>query len=144
LQKKTGTNYRMFALETIGYFPSELKQQEVEPWLYQKISPSDKEFIAFVSNLSSRDLLDDMEQLFTQSTNFPLKSFVLPGVLPGVKASDHWSFWKQGYQAVMVTDRAWARYLFCHTTEDTAEKLDYIKMAELIKEFSRRLSGARK
>jgi Zn-dependent M28 family amino/carboxypeptidase len=123
----------MFSLETIGYFPLKAKQREVEPWLYQLISPSDKGFIAFISNLSSRSLLEEMKNLFRQRTDFPVKSLALPGMLPGVKASDHWSFWKQGYEAVMVTDTAWARYPFYHTREDTPEKLDYCKMAKLLR-----------
>jgi Zn-dependent M28 family amino/carboxypeptidase len=121
----------MLSLETIGYFPSKAEQQRVEPWLYRFMSYSKKKFIAFVSNRSSRALLKEMQEFFHQKSDFPVKHVALPGFLPGVKSSDHWSFWKQGYKAVMVTDTAWARYPFYHTREDTPEKLNYEEMAML-------------
>jgi Zn-dependent M28 family amino/carboxypeptidase len=131
----------MFTLEMIGCFPSKTKQQEIEPWFYQILSPSNKDFIAFISNFSSRSLLKNMTGLFQQQTDFPVKSLALPGMLPGVKSSDHWSFWKQGYEAVMVTDTAWVRYPFYHTREDTPEKLDYYKIAKLLKGLEKILIG---
>lgn len=128
--KEKGENIEaMLCLETIGYFPEQSKQHELEPWLYRVVSPSDKAFVALISNESSRGLLSEMETLFQAASDFPLKTIALPGALPGAKSSDHWSFWKQGYPAVMVTDTAWARYPFYHTKEDTPEKLDYLKMA---------------
>ena len=36
--------------------------------------------------------------------------------------------WQQGYQAVMVTDTAFYRYPYYHTSEDTPEKLDYASL----------------
>lgn len=123
----------MISLEEIGYFPSDGKQATVEPWLYRLVSPSNKQFISFVGNRSSRALVKTMARVFQQETEFPVKHLALPGFFPGIRSSDHWAFWKQGYPAVMVTDTAWARYPFYHTGEDTPEKLDYGKMAQLLK-----------
>jgi hypothetical protein len=49
-----------------------------------------------------------------------------------VAASDHWSFWKQGYPALMVTDTAPYRYPHYHKATDTPEKLDYERMARVV------------
>jgi hypothetical protein len=45
--------------------------------------------------------------------------------VPGVAWSDHLSFWRQGYRALMVTDTAFYRYRYYHTPEDTPDKLAY-------------------
>jgi peptidase M28-like protein len=52
--------------------------------------------------------------------------------VPGVTWSDQLSFWRQGYQAVMVTDTAFYRYAHYHTAFDTPEKLDYPSMARVV------------
>lgn len=131
----------MISLEEIGYFPSNDKQTTVEPWLYRFMSPSNKQFISFIGNRSSRALVKTMTRVFQQETNFPVKYLALPGFFPGIRSSDHWAFWKQGYQAMMVTDTAWARYPFYHTGEDTPEKLNYGKMAQLLKGLRNVLVG---
>lgn len=50
----------------------------------------------------------------------------------GVAWSDHWSFWKEGYPAVMVTDTAPNRYPHYHTTADTPDKVDHSRMARVV------------
>lgn len=53
--------------------------------------------------------------------------------IPGVDFSDHWSFWKKGYPAMMITDTAFYRYPHYHKNSDTYEKLNYEGMAALTK-----------
>jgi Zn-dependent M28 family amino/carboxypeptidase len=48
-----------------------------------------------------------------------------------VAASDHFSFWRQGYPAFMVTDTAYYRYPYYHTAFDTPDKLCYQPFASL-------------
>jgi hypothetical protein len=45
--------------------------------------------------------------------------------------SDHWSFWQEGYPAIMVTDTAVFRYPWYHSSEDTPEKVNYPAMARV-------------
>jgi hypothetical protein len=47
----------------------------------------------------------------------------------GVEFSDHWSFWKEGYPAVMITDTAFLRNRHYHSYSDTWETLNYGDMA---------------
>ena len=51
--------------------------------------------------------------------------------MPGVAWSDHLSFWRQGYRALMVTDTAFYRYPWYHSAGDTPEKLDYARLAQV-------------
>ncbi|MEA1921270.1 MAG: hypothetical protein U9N63_01300 [Pseudomonadota bacterium] len=39
---------------------------------------------------------------------------------------------KEGYPAIMITDTAFFRYNAYHTPNDTAEKLDYNRMARVV------------
>jgi Zn-dependent M28 family amino/carboxypeptidase len=55
-----------------------------------------------------------------------------PGWITGLGWSDHWSFWKQGYSAIMVTDTAPFRYQYYHTMEDTPDKIDYSRLAQVV------------
>ena len=47
-------------------------------------------------------------------------------------ASDHRNYWSHGWPAVMVTDTAFLRNPNYHTAHDTADTLDYRRMASVI------------
>ena len=46
--------------------------------------------------------------------------------------SDDWSFWQQGYPALMVTDTAPFRYAWYHTAHDTPDKVDFGRLARVV------------
>ncbi len=56
----------------------------------------------------------------------------MPAGLPGAGWSDHWSFWQAGYPGLMVTDTAPWRYPWYHTPQDTPEKIDFEKVADVV------------
>jgi Zn-dependent M28 family amino/carboxypeptidase len=64
-------------------------------------------------------------------TDFPVENVATFSWIPGVAWSDHLSFWRHGFRAVMVTDTAFYRYPYYHSNEDTADKLDYERLAKL-------------
>jgi len=55
-----------------------------------------------------------------------------PAAIPGVDWSDHWSFWEEGYPALMLTDTAPFRYPHYHTRDDTPDKVDYERLARVV------------
>ena len=121
----------MLSLETIGcYYEEEGSQHYMFP--LGLFYPSQGNFIAFVSNLSSRKLLKEAVSAFRRNTAFPSEGGSFPWLTPGVFWSDHWPFWKMGYPALMVTDTALFRYPHYHTGEDTPDKLDYDRMARVV------------
>jgi hypothetical protein len=85
-----------------------------------------------VSNIRSARLLMKARRAFKRRTPFPLQSAALPDVIPGVGWSDHWAFWQAGYRAMMVTDTAPFRYHWYHTADDTPDKIDYDKLAQVV------------
>ena len=62
----------------------------------------------------------------------PSEGVAVPGWLTGVGWSDHWSFWQEGYPAIMVTDTALFRYTHYHSSADTPDKIDYDRMARVV------------
>jgi hypothetical protein len=115
----------MISLETIGYF-SDAPHSQTYPspglgFFYPKVG----NFIGFVSNVHSRALLRRVVGLFRKHAKIPSEGAALPAFIPGVSWSDQWSFWRQGYPGIMVTDTAPFRYPHYHSSSDTADKLDY-------------------
>lgn len=131
MARKRGDNIRlMVSLETMGYFRSEPGSQRYPP-LFRAFHPDRGDFIAFVSNLTSRRLMRRAAAAFRAHSNFPLEQTATFALVPGVAWSDHFSFWRQRYRAFMVTDTAFYRYPYYHTANDTPEKLDYAALAQV-------------
>jgi Zn-dependent M28 family amino/carboxypeptidase len=113
----------MICLETIGFASDQKGSQRLS--LMGLLLPTRGNFIALVGNPGSKKLLANMDRLFQQKTDVPSKALTLPTNFPGAWSSDHWSFWKEGYPAIMVTDTAPLRYRQYHTPEDTPDKVNF-------------------
>lgn len=121
----------MIALEMIGYFSNDNDSQNYPAPLMRLYYPSSGNFIAIVDQLFSTEA-QRMKKSMTQAIDIPVYSLNAPSFIPGVDFSDHMNFWQQGYPAIMVTDTAFYRNHAYHTKEDTAERLNYEKMAQVI------------
>jgi len=114
----------------LGCYSDEPGSQRYPPvigWFY----PDRANFIAFVGDVGSRALVHRALAAFRRHARFPSEGVAAPAGLPGVTWSDHWSFRQHGYPAIMVTDTAFYRYPHYHLPTDTAEKLDYLRMARV-------------
>jgi Zn-dependent M28 family amino/carboxypeptidase len=120
----------MLCLETLGCFSEEIGSQRLS--LHGLLLPRRGNFLALVGNGKSRPLLNRVSATLRREGSPLFRAITLPSQLPGARSSDHWSFWKQGYQAVMATDTAPLRYRFYHTREDTPEKLNYLWVAQVV------------
>jgi Zn-dependent M28 family amino/carboxypeptidase len=121
----------MLSIESIGYYDSHPGSQRY-PFPLSLAYPDVGDFIGFVSNLRSGPLVRRAIATFRSATPFPSQGAALPSWMPGVWWSDHWSFWRQGYRAIMITDTAPFRNPFYHTAQDTPDKLDYGRMARVV------------
>jgi hypothetical protein len=74
---------------------------------------------------------------FREHSSFPAQGVAAPAWLSGIGWSDHWSFWREGYPAIMITDTALYRYDPYHTAADTPEQLVYDRMATVVVGISR-------
>jgi hypothetical protein len=121
----------MLSLETIGCF-SDLPKSQKYPAPFSLFYPDTGNFVAFVANFASRDLLHRTIGTFRKTTPFPCEGLAAPEFITGIGWSDHWSFWQAGYPALMVTDTAPFRYPHYHEPTDTPDKLDYGRMARVV------------
>lgn len=119
-------------LEMIGYYSSKKDSQKYPP-LFGLFYPNKANFICVVGNWNSNWLVREVRTGFKKGTEFPIETFVGPSFIAGVDYSDHWSFWKEGLPAVMITDTAFYRNPHYHSASDTYEKLDYKSMAEVVR-----------
>ena len=78
---------------------------------------------------------------FSGAGSIPVHSFRAPAWVPGVDWSDHFSFRKLGMPGVLITDTAFLRYPHYHSALDTPEKLDYRRMAGLVRALHGLLAG---
>lgn len=130
--KERGENIvGMVSVETIGYHSEEEGTQDYPP-PFSLFYPSTGDFIAFVGNSASAGLVSRVVRAFRDGVEFPSEGAAIPGIVPRVGSSDHWSFWKQGWQALMVTDTAPYRYPHYHKATDTPDKLDYDRMSRVV------------
>lgn len=121
----------MLSLETIGYY-SDAKNSQQYPSSLRAFYPSTGNFIAFVGNLKSKNLVTRCVGSFRQHAQFPSEGGAIPDNIDGVGWSDHWAFWQVGYPAIMVTDTAPFRYPHYHQPSDTVDQVDYESMARVV------------
>ncbi|MGH8614876.1 MAG: M28 family peptidase [Gammaproteobacteria bacterium] len=121
----------MISLEMLGYYSDEPDSQRYPP-LFGFFYPERANFIGFVSNFASRRQLKELVAAFRARSDFPAESLATFEFIPGVAWSDHRSFWREDYPAVMVTDTAFYRYRHYHSRTDTPEKLNYPAMARVV------------
>ena len=131
--KDAGKNVTlMMSLEMIGYFSDKAGSQKYPVPLLDKIYPNKGNFIGVVANMSNIMAVRKVKKSFRQSTRLPVYSINAPALIPGIDFSDHRNYWIMDYPAVMITDTAFARNMAYHTVNDTADRLDYEKMAQVI------------
>ncbi len=120
----------MFSLEMLGYYRDAPGSQRY-PFPLGFFYPDRADFIAFVGDLGARGLVRESISAFRKQTPFPSQGVAAPGFVPGVTWSDHWSFRRHGYDAIMITDTAFNRNPNYHRASDTPDTLDYERMARL-------------
>lgn len=120
----------MLSLETVGYYSEDRGSQHYPP-PFSLLYPDRGDFIGFVGNMDSRPLVRRALATFRDAVNFPSQGVAAPAIVPGVGWSDHASFWRHGWQAIMITDTAPFRNPHYHLGSDTPDKLDYRRMARV-------------
>jgi Zn-dependent M28 family amino/carboxypeptidase len=139
--KRNGANVEgALILETIGWYSQAQNSQKLPPGL-EAHYPSTGNFIAFVGTLESSALVRQALAAFRAQSDFPSEGLAAPAHVMGVTLSDHSSYNRHGYPALMITDTAFLRYPYYHTAEDTPDKLDYASMARVVKGLARTIDS---
>jgi hypothetical protein len=122
----------MICLEMLGYFTDKPGSQTFPVPGMGLVYPSRGNFIAVVGNGSSWGFTREVKARMAGATELDVRSINAPALLPGVDFSDHYNFWKHGWDAVMITDTAFYRNPNYHQMTDTHDTLDYERMAHVV------------
>jgi Zn-dependent M28 family amino/carboxypeptidase len=128
-------------LETIGWYSQQRRSQKLPPGMESRF-PDTGNFIAFVGTLESSRLVQDALSAFRAVSDFPAHGLAAPAYVQGVTFSDHSSYKRFGYPAIMITDTAFMRYPYYQAktndkAEDTPDKLDYDSTARVVQGLAR-------
>jgi len=122
----------MISLEMIGYFRDEPGSQRFPLSVLRPFYPSEGNFIAVVGKLFDRRLARRIRNAMRGASPLAVYSLNAPSIVPGVALSDHLSYWRNRYPAVMITDTAMFRNPHYHLPSDTPDTLDYRRMAMVV------------
>lgn len=120
----------MVSLETLGYF-DETPGSQQSPEALWGLLPSEGNFLAFVGDTRSQELVRAAVASFRAHAAVPSEGVAVSSKIQGIGWSDHWSFWQVDVPALMVTDTAPFRYRHYHKETDTKERIDYRRLARI-------------
>jgi Zn-dependent M28 family amino/carboxypeptidase len=118
----------MISVEMIGFYSNR------QPWnnlLLDLLFPTTGDFVMVVGRWKDATLIRFVKRAMRGASDVPVVALTAPD-LPGIDASDHLSFWRSGFSAVMVTDTAYMRNTNYHTKDDRPETLDFEAMAKVV------------
>lgn len=131
--KRQGARVRvMMSLEMIGYFTDAPNSQQLPLAALRPFYPSRGNFIAVVGKMGQALMVRRIKRAMKGASPLGVHSINAPRWVPGVDFSDHMNYWDAGYPAVMITDTAFYRNPNYHTARDTADTLDYDRMAQVV------------
>lgn len=122
----------MVSLEMLGYFRREPVQMYPLPGMGM-LYPKTADYVGVVGNFHSFRYITFFRKGIRKHSSIKTKSLVAPEFFGGVNFSDHFSFWRHGYRAVMVTDTAFFRNTHYHQETDTIDTLNFEQMGEVVR-----------
>jgi Zn-dependent M28 family amino/carboxypeptidase len=123
-------------LEALGHY-SDADGTQSFPFPLNLAYPGTANFVAVFGPLASRGLVEKVVASWVSGSTFPLVAGSLPGWFPGVLNSNHESFAREGYPAVVITDTGKYRYSDIRTNFDTMARIDFERMARVVSGIGR-------
>lgn len=120
----------MISIDSIGYY-RDLPGSQSMPFPFGTLYPKMGNFVFFSGDLGSRELVRSSLFAFRKGTRFPSEGLAVPAFVPGFVSSDHLGFRTQGFPAIVVSDTGTLRYPQAGTAGDTADRLDFARMARV-------------
>lgn len=119
-----------YILEMIGYYSE--KDVQNYPAGLGLFYPKHGNFIAAISNFSSRRLSAHFCTEMTYLNQLQCERLIAPSFIEGIDFSDHANYWKYDIPAIMITDTAFFRNPHYHLKTDQTYQLNFNKMANVI------------
>ena len=121
----------MISLEMIGYFNTHPHSQTYPLPGLKLLYPDAGDFIGVIGRVGDWAVTRKVKAAMLGASDLPVRSMNAMAMIPGVDFSDHRSYWDEDMSAVMITDTAFYRNLEYHQSGDTADRLDYARMAKV-------------
>ena len=121
----------MICLEMLGY-ASRKHAQDFPHDEMRKRYPCNGDFLAVVSLPSMSEYVYKWKALYNSHAKRSIHELIGPASIPGMALSDHMSFIKNGYPAIMITDTGFYRNKFYHTENDTFDTINFKFLTETI------------
>lgn len=132
IRKQNAKVKTMICLEMIGYFSDAPDSQKFPLPILKAFYPSQGNYIGVVGRMGEGMLVREIKAAMRGASPLPVYSISAPSLIPGIDFSDQLNYWNAGYSAVMISDTAFYRNPNYHTKHDTADKLDYKRMAMVV------------
>ena len=123
----------MICLEMIGYFSDKPNSQNFPDPALSKIYPNTGNFIIVVGRKGQENFSDAVKKIMAKNSAIDVQSINFPHSEGLAGLSDHRSYWKYNFPALMINDTAFLRNPHYHEKSDTIDTLDFEKMAEVVK-----------
>jgi Zn-dependent M28 family amino/carboxypeptidase len=131
----------MICFEMIGYFSDEPGSQAFPSPEMAEIYPHVANFIIVVGIEKYADFNRKVHQLMARDAAIDVQMISFPSGDGLAGLSDQRSYWKFGYQALMINDTSFVRNPNYHTKSDTIETLDFDKMTKVINSSYNAITG---
>ena len=122
----------MIALEMLGFYTEKRRSQRYPFPDMKGRYPDRGNFIAVVGNDQSRQLGINFTEKIEEASIIKTESIFPISTAHGIELSDHSSFWKFDYPAIMITDTAFYRNQNYHENSDTIDKLNFRYFTRLV------------
>lgn len=122
----------MICYEMIGYYSDQKNTQDYPLGMMKLFYGTKGNFIACASNMKCGKYAKQLRNTFNEQTEIRSISVIAPEFIQGIDFSDHRNYWGYKMPAIMLTDGAFYRNQYYHTKEDTMEKLNFSKMAQVV------------
>lgn len=131
----------VIVLEMVGTFSDRWGSQAYPSPMLHLLYPNRGNFIGVIGRWDQGRWIKTVKAGMQGRTALPVRSIRAPPQVPGIDLSDHLNYWPLGIPALMVTDTAYLRNPAYHTPDDTADKLDYNRMAAAVVALHAALRG---
>jgi len=125
----------MICLETMGVYFDEPNTQDYPVFFLEWFYGNKGNFITVVQKFSNGDFGEFVSDRMKKEQVIPTKSFTAPEWIAGVGLSDQINYWEFGYSAVMITNTAFYRDKYYHTTGDTPDRINVKKLSLVLDEL---------
>jgi hypothetical protein len=123
----------MISIDMIGYFSETGKPHRLVSSFIKPGTVIPGNTTGILGKKGEEKITDTLKKHITENSNIAVLALNLPLGTRGLDFSDHLNYWKHTYPAVMITNFMVCPNFNYHKPTDTIEKLNFEKIAEIVK-----------